>query len=57
MDKYIPEEVLDEIAKLTEQGKYDEAIEMVNRILTRDPKNEQALLMIADIQYRQGNME
>jgi DNA-binding SARP family transcriptional activator len=57
MDKYIPEEVLDEIAKLTEEGKYDEAIEMVNRILTRDPKNEQALLMIADIQYRQGNME
>ncbi|MBR4633404.1 hypothetical protein IKO50_00095 [bacterium] len=29
----------------------------MNRILTRDPKNEQALLMIADIQYRQGNMD
>ncbi len=57
MDKYIPEEVLDEIAGLTDEGKYDEAIEMVNRILTRDPKNEQALLLIADIQYRQWNME
>ncbi len=57
MDKYIPEEVLDEIASLTDEWKYNEAIEMVNRILTRDPKNEQALLMIADIQYRQGNME
>ena len=57
MDKYIPEEVLDEIAKLTDEWKYDEAIEMVNKILTRDPKNEQALLMIADIQYRQGNMD
>lgn len=57
MDRYIPEEVLDEIAGLTDEGKYDEAIEMVNRILTRDPKNEQALLLIADIQYRQWNME
>ncbi len=57
MDKYIPEEVLDEITKLTDEWKYDEAIEMVNKILTRDPKNEQALLMIADIQYRQGNMD
>ena len=57
MDKYVPEEVLDEIAKLTDEWKYDEAIEMVNRILTRDPKNEQALLMIADIQYRQGNVD
>ncbi len=57
MDNYIPEEVLDEITKLTDEWKYDEAIEMVNRILTRDPKNEQALLMIADIQYRQWNMD
>ena len=57
MDKYIPEEVLDEIADLTDKWKYGEAIEMVNKILTRDPKNEQALLMIADIQYRQGNMD
>ena len=57
MDKYIPEEVLDEIADLTDKWKYGEAIEMVNKILTRDPKNEQALLMIADIQYRQWNMD
>ena len=57
MDKYIPEEVLDEIADLTDKWNYDEAIAMVNRILTRDPKNEQALLMIADIQYRQWNMD
>jgi len=57
MDKYIPEEVLHEITKLTEEWKYSDAIEMVNKILTRDPKNEQALLMIADIQYRQWNMD
>lgn len=57
MDTYVPEELLDEIASLTDEWKFDEAIEMVNKILTRDPKNEQALLLITDIQYRQGNME
>lgn len=57
MDKYIPEEVLDEITKLTDEWNYNEAIKMVNSILSRDPKNEQALLMITDILYRQGDMD
>ena len=57
MDTYIPEEILDEISKLTDEWKYDEAISKVNQILARDPKNEQALLMITDIQYRQWNMD
>ena len=57
MDQYIPEEILDEISNLTEEWKYDEAKEIVNTILTRDPKNEQALLMVADIKYRQGNIQ
>lgn len=57
MDTYIPEEILDKINQLTADRKYDEAIKMVNAILARDPKNEQALLMITDIQYRQGNMD
>jgi hypothetical protein len=30
---------------------------MVNSILSSDPKNEQALLMITDILYRQGDMD
>ena len=57
MDTYIPEEVLDEISQLADEWKYDEAISMVNSILARDPKNEQALLMITDILYRQGDMD
>lgn len=57
MDTYIPQEILDEIEQLTELKKYDEAIRSVNMILARDPKNEQALLLIADILYRQWNME
>ena len=57
MDTYIPEEILDEISQLADEWKYNEAIDMVNNILARDPKNEQALLMITDILYRQGDME
>lgn len=57
MDTYIPGEILDEITQLADEWKYDEAISMVNSILARDPKNEQALLMVTDILYRQGDME
>ena len=49
---YIPEELIDEIEELKELWKYDEAIRLVNSILMRDPKNEDAILQIADIQYR-----
>lgn len=49
---YIPEELIDEIEELKELWKYDEAIRIVNSILMRDPKNEDAILQIADIQYR-----
>ena len=57
MDTYVPQEILDEIYKLTEEGNYNEAIKIVNNILAKDPKNEQALLMITDILYRQWNMD
>ena len=57
MDTYVPQEVLDQIYQLTEEGNYDEAIKIVNNILAKDPKNEQALLMITDILYRQWNMD
>ena len=49
---YIPEELIDEIEELKELWKYDEAIRIVNSILMRAPKNEDAILQIADIQYR-----
>lgn len=54
---YIPEEILDDINTLAEKGNYDEAIWMVNQILARDPKNEDALLMVADVLYRQWNID
>lgn len=56
MTYYIPESLLDEIEQLKEHGKFDEAIRVVNTILSRDPTNEDALLQIADIQYRKGEI-
>lgn len=57
MSEYIPAEILDKIQELTEAWEYEEAVDMVNDILVRDPKNEQALLMITDILYRQWDMD
>ncbi|MDR0369426.1 MAG: tetratricopeptide repeat protein [Candidatus Peribacteria bacterium] len=56
MSYYIPEQLLDEIDQLKESGKFDEAIRVVNTILSKDPSNEDALLQIADIQYRRGEI-
>ena len=51
---YIPDSLIEEIEELKNQWKYDEAIKLVNSILSRDPSNEDAILQIADIQYRKG---
>lgn len=53
MSSYIPESVIDEVEELKEIWKFDEAIRIVNWILSNNPNNEDALLQVADIQYRQ----
>lgn len=54
---YLTEEELDAIEWLKEQGKYDAALKKVNTILTKDPTNEEALLQVADIEYRRGEID
>ena len=49
---YIPESVIEEVEKLKEEGKFDEAMKKINSILFKDPSNEDALLQVTDIQYR-----
>lgn len=56
MGKYIPDSVIDEVEELKELGKFDEAMRVLNAILVKDPNNEDALLHIADIQYRKGDI-
>ncbi len=53
MNSYIPAQLIDEIEELKELNKFDEAIQKINQILVKDPNNEDALLQVTDIQYRQ----
>lgn len=54
---YIPEPLLEEIENLKDSGKFDEAIRKVNVLLAKNPSNEDALLQIADIEYRRGEIQ
>lgn len=49
---YTPQSLIDEIEQLKDLWKFDEAIKKINNILFKDPSNEEALLQVADIQYR-----
>jgi len=49
---YVPESVINEVEELKEIWKFDEAMRIVNSLLAQNPKNEEALLQVADIQYR-----
>ncbi len=53
MSTFIPETFLQEIEELKQLRKFDEAMKKVNTILYKDPHNEEALLQVTDIQYRQ----
>lgn len=52
MTKYIPESVLNEIETLKSNREFEKAMQLTNSILSEDPNNEDALLQVADIQYR-----
>lgn len=50
---YVPDSIFESVESLKDQGKFAEALHMVNKILMKDPHNEEALLQVTDIQYRQ----
>lgn len=54
---YVPDHIVSEIEDLKETGKYEDAMKIVNRVLIKNPLNESALLQVADIHYRQGEMQ
>jgi tetratricopeptide (TPR) repeat protein len=49
---YIPDELLEKIEKHKRIWEYDNAINIVNGILAKDPLNKEALIQISDIEYR-----
>jgi tetratricopeptide (TPR) repeat protein len=53
MVQYTPDSLIDEIESLKNAGHYMQALKKVNHILIKDPHNEEALLQVTDIQYRQ----
>lgn len=54
---YISQDLIQRIETSKQEGRYDEAMKLVNHILIKEPSNEQALLQVADIQYRKGDMD
>ncbi len=53
---YIPDIVIDEIETLKDAEKYEDAMKIVNGLLQKNPTNQNALLQVVDIQYRQWDM-
>lgn len=54
---YISREQAQHIERLKSQWQRDEAISLINKYLVSDPNNEEALLQIADINYRRGDID
>jgi DNA-binding SARP family transcriptional activator len=48
---YIPSDIYEKIKRLKRQGKYQEALNIVNEYLKKDPTNEELLLEVTDLQY------
>ncbi len=53
---YVPDMVIEQIETLKDAEKYEDAMKIVNRLLQKNPLNQTALLQVADIQYRQGDI-
>ena len=56
MASYIPDMIISRVEELKKQGKFDEALKLVNHELTKNPSNEQALMQVVDIEYRRGEI-
>lgn len=54
---YIPDMVIEKVETLKKQGKFDEALKLINHELMKNPTNEQALMQVVDIEYRRGELD
>jgi tetratricopeptide (TPR) repeat protein len=52
----IPQQALDALEELKDEGNYKEAIAMANSYLVKNPQNKEALYQVADIEYRMGKL-
>lgn len=56
MSGYIPDMIITKVEQLKKQGKFDEALKLINHELMKNPTNEQALMQVVDIEYRRGEL-
>lgn len=47
---------IEEIESLKEEGALDDALQIANQLLAKNPKNKDALYQVADIMYRKGEI-
>jgi hypothetical protein len=48
----IPKKLLEKIEQYKKDGKFEDALNLVNQELAKNPSNKEALFQVADIQYR-----
>lgn len=48
----IPKPLLEKIEQYKRDGKFEDALKLVNQELSKNPSNKEALFQVADIQYR-----
>lgn len=53
---FLADEQINLVNQYVHAGQYNDAIAYINSLLVNDPSNEELLLMIADIQYKQGEI-
>lgn len=53
---YIPDDIYDRIEELKKKWDLNDALEIVNSILVKDPCNEKALFQVVDIEYLRWNI-
>ena len=52
MTWYIPPQLIQDLEQLKKEGKFEDALKLINHVLIKDPSNKDALMQVADIQYR-----
>ena len=54
---YVGEDFISKIQNLKKQGKYIEALNLVNQMLSKDPTNEELLMLVTDLQYSMWELD
>ncbi len=54
---YVDEQVMHQIQYYKDKGYFEDALSLANKVLMKDPQNDELLLEVADILYLKGDIE